>query len=74
MTSHPAWLLIVAGVVIAGIGLLWLFGASIPWLGRLPGDLVIERENFRISIPITTSIVLSIFLSAILWLVRFFSR
>ena len=50
-------------------GLLW------PWLGRLglgrlPGDIVIERENFRLYLPITTSILISIVLSLILWLLN----
>jgi hypothetical protein len=74
MNSHPAWLLIATGAVIAAIGLLWLFAASIPWLGRLPGDLVIERENVRVHFPLATCILISVALSAILWLVRSFSR
>ena len=45
--QHPGWTLVVIGVVIAGIGLVWLLTPSIPWLGRLPGDIVIERENSR---------------------------
>ena len=58
--------LIVLGVVLILAGLLW------PWLGklglgRLPGDIVIERENFRLYLPITTSILISIVLSLILW-------
>ena len=61
--------LIVLGVVLIVAGLLW------PWLGRLglgrlPGDIVIERENFRLYLPITTSIVVSIVLSVILWLLN----
>jgi hypothetical protein len=61
--------LIILGVVLLLAGLLW------PWLarlglGRLPGDIVIERENFRMYFPITTSIVISIVLSLILWLLN----
>ena len=61
--------LIVLGVVLIVAGLLW------PWLsrlglGRLPGDIVIERENFRLYLPITTSILISIVLSVILWLLN----
>ena len=57
--------LIILGVVLIVAGLLW------PWLtrlglGRLPGDVVIERENFRLYIPITTSILISLLLSLIL--------
>jgi hypothetical protein len=58
--------LIILGVVLILAGLLW------PWLGklglgRLPGDIVIERENFRLYLPITTSILISVILSLILW-------
>jgi hypothetical protein len=61
--------LIVVGLSIIAMGLLW------PWLtriglGRLPGDIVIERENFRLYVPITTGILISIVLSAILWLIN----
>ena len=61
--------LIILGVVLIVAGLLW------PWLGRLglgrlPGDIVIERENFRLYLPITTSILVSIVLSLILWLLN----
>jgi Protein of unknown function (DUF2905) len=61
--------LIILGVVLVVVGLLW------PWLsrlglGRLPGDIVIERENFRLYIPITTSILISLVLSLILWLLN----
>ncbi len=55
--QNPAWLLIITGVLIALIGLGWLLSPSIPWLGRLPGDVVVERENFRFYFPITTCIV-----------------
>jgi hypothetical protein len=51
------------------LGLLW------PWLarwglGRLPGDIVIERDGFRLYIPITTSIIVSVVLSLIIWFIR----
>ena len=68
------WMLIVAGLVIAGIGLVWLVAPSIPWLGRLPGDIVIESQRSRFYFPITTCILVSFALSGILWLVRFLNR
>ena len=74
MMQHPAWSLVIFGVLIAGIGLVWLFAPSIPWLGKLPGDIMIERENFRFYLPITTCILLSLLLTGIIWLVRYFSR
>ncbi|WP_018954884.1 DUF2905 domain-containing protein [Thioalkalivibrio sulfidiphilus] len=62
-------ILITLGIVLVVIGLLW------PWisklgLGRLPGDIVIERENFRFYFPVTTMILISIVLTVILWLFR----
>jgi hypothetical protein len=71
---HPGWTLIVIGVLITGIGLIWLLGPSIPWLGKLPGDIRIEGENTNIYIPITTCILLSLLLTGIMWLVRYFAR
>ena len=74
MTQNPASLLIVAGLVIVGIGVVWLLAPSIPWLGKLPGDIQIERENFRFYFPVATCIVISVLLTGIIWLIRFFSR
>jgi hypothetical protein len=61
--------LIILGVVLVVMGILW------PWvtrlgLGRLPGDIVIERENFRLYIPVATSVIISVVLSVILWLLN----
>ena len=71
---HPAWVLIVVGVVTVVIGMAWLFAASIPGLGKLPGDIVIERDDFRFYFPLATCIVLGLPLTGILWLVRYLSR
>src|SRR5262249_30846957 len=53
MTEHAPleWTLLVLGLVIAGIGLVWILAPSIPWLGRLPGDIRIERGNFHYDRP-----------------------
>jgi uncharacterized membrane protein YkgB len=72
--QQPAWALIVLGAVIMLVGLVWLLAPQMPWLGRLPGDIVVERKNFRFSFPIVTCIVLSVVLTAIMWLVRYFGR
>ena len=58
------------GGAILVIGALLTFGPRLPWLGRLPGDIVIERENFRFYFPIATSIVVSILLSLLAMLFR----
>lgn len=71
---HPGWVLIIAGLLLAGAGALILLSPSIPWLGRMPGDVVIERDHFRFYFPLATSVLLSLLLTGILWLVRFFSR
>jgi hypothetical protein len=60
-------LLVVAGLLIAAVGLLWL--SKLPF-GRLPGDIVIDRPGLKIFAPFTTMIVLSLVLSLILWLWR----
>jgi hypothetical protein len=74
MMQHPGWLLIIIGLLIAGIGLIWLIAPPISWLGKLPGDISVERENFRFYFPIVTCIVISVVLTGIMWLVRFLSR
>lgn len=61
------------GVVLVIIGLVLHFaGNSLNWLGRLPGDIRIEKENHRIYIPITTMILISIVLTLIINLIRKF--
>jgi hypothetical protein len=72
--QHPGWVLLVVGLVIAGIGVVWLLAPYIPWLGKLPGDIAVERGNFRFFFPIVTCIVISVLLTGIVWLVRYFSR
>lgn len=61
--------LIVAGLVILAVGLLWPWLGKLP-LGRLPGDLVIDRPGFRLFVPFTTMIVVSLLLSLLFWLFR----
>ena len=74
LSQHPAWLLIAFGLLIVGIGVAWLLAPSISWLGKLPGDISIERDNFRFYFPLATCILLSLLLTGIMWLVRFLSR
>ncbi len=63
-------ILIIIGVVLIAFGLAWLAGERLA-IGRLPGDIVIEREGMRIYIPLMTSLIISVVLSLILW---FFGR
>ena len=67
-------LLIVLGVVLAGVGLLLTFFDKIPFLGKLPGDIHVKRENFQFYFPVTTSIVISLLLSVVLWLFSHFGK
>jgi len=68
------WILVIGGLVVAGIGLIWVFAPTLPKLGRLPGDIVIERGNSRFYFPIVTCIVISVVLSLVTWLVRNLKR
>ena len=63
-------LLLVAGAVLAAVGLLLVVAERFPGLriGRLPGDLSVERERFRLYFPLGTSILLSVVLTLIFWL------
>jgi hypothetical protein len=61
--------LILLGLIIAAIGGLLLFSEKIPWIGRLPGDIMIQRRNFTFYFPLVTSIVLSVVLTLIFWLI-----
>ena len=59
--------LILAGALIVAVGLALYWGRHIPFLGKLPGDIRIERPGFRLYAPLTTSILLSLLLSALLY-------
>ena len=56
----------IAGLMLAAAGLLLTFGPKIPLLGKLPGDIVVRRENFTFYVPLMTCIVLSVILSLLL--------
>lgn len=64
-------ILIAVGLImlVAGI-VLWLFGDKLSFLGRLPGDIRVEKENVRFYFPITNMILLSAIISLILWIIR----
>jgi Zn-dependent protease with chaperone function len=64
MTELGRWL-ISTGVVLIVIGLIVLAAGRLPWLGRLPGDILIERDNLTIFIPLGTMLVVSLVLTVI---------
>lgn len=72
--DHPGWMLVGLGLLLALAGLIWVAMSSVPWLGRLPGDIVIEREHFRFYFPLATSLLLSLLLTGLMWLLRQLSR
>jgi Protein of unknown function (DUF2905). len=61
--------LILLGAVLIAVGLILLFFQKVPFLGKLPGDILIKRENFTFSFPLATSIVLSLLISLIFYLI-----
>ncbi len=60
---------IVIGLLIAAIGVAWPWLSKLP-IGRLPGDIIVDRPGFKFFFPITTMIIVSIVLSLLLWLFR----
>jgi hypothetical protein len=63
-------ILISLGLLLVLLGVMFLFGGKLPWLGHLPGDISIQRERFTFYFPLTTCIVISL----IIWLVQYFFR
>jgi len=63
-------MLILLGVLIIVIGFLLLVGEKIPWIGKLPGDIIIRKEKFSFYFPITTCIIISIILTLLFTLLR----
>lgn len=62
--------LIISGMVLVVVGLLISLAPRLPWLGRLPGDILIKKESFSFYMPLTTSLLLSVVVSLLLWLFR----
>ncbi len=62
--------LLIVGIVIAAVGLALIFAGKIPWIGRLPGDFFWKGKNVSFYFPLTTSILISIILTLILWFIN----
>lgn len=67
-------LIILFGVILIIVGVVVLFFDRIPLIGKLPGDIHIRRGNFNLYFPVMTSILLSVILTLVLWLVNNFTR
>lgn len=71
MNAETGKYIIAAGVLIIVTGIIvYFFHDRLNWIGRLPGDIRIEKENFRFYFPVTTMIIASIVISFILWLIK----
>ena len=68
--SRFGWGLVILGLILAGIGLIWVFFPNFPKLGRLPGDIVIEGKSSRVYLPVVTCLLISVVLSLFLWIIR----
>ena len=64
----------IAGILLAAVGLLLMLAPRLPYLGRLPGDLVWNRGNVRVYFPITTCILLSLIATLVLTLIDHLRR
>ncbi|OGG00756.1 MAG: hypothetical protein A3F83_01875 [Candidatus Glassbacteria bacterium RIFCSPLOWO2_12_FULL_58_11] len=62
--------LLIFGLVLAGVGLLLILGPKIPWLGHLPGDIVIKRDNFTFYFPLATCLLISVLLTLLFKIFR----
>ena len=70
MSSELGKTLIVAGILLVAIGLLLTFGGKLNFIGKLPGDIRIQRENFSFFFPLGTCLLASLLLSLIIWLFK----
>lgn len=70
MMSDLGKSLIILGLVIVAIGAVLMLSGKLPWLGKLPGDIYIKKENFAFAFPLTTCIIISAVISFVFWLLR----
>jgi len=68
MMEDVGKLFLVIGLLFVIIGIVWTFGGKYLGFGKLPGDIAVEKENFRFYFPLASSIILSIILSLLLWI------
>ena len=71
MNNYFAKLLIAVGIIAVIVGVLMLLNIKVPF-GKLPGDIVIKKENFTFTFPIVTCIIASIVLSFVMWIISKF--
>jgi len=66
--QHIGKMLLLLGIILAAIGGLMLIAGRISWIGRLPGDILIQKKTFTFYFPLATSILVSIVLTLLFWL------
>jgi hypothetical protein len=74
MNEQIGRVILLAGLVLVVVGLIVTFVDRIPLLGKLPGDVHLRRGNFHVYFPVATSIVLSVLLTLLFWIVSRFAR
>jgi hypothetical protein len=68
--ASMGWALVGLGAVIVIVGLIWLLAPSVPWLGKLLGDIRVQRDGFSFYFPVVTCLALSVILGALLTLIN----
>jgi ABC-type Fe3+-siderophore transport system permease subunit len=66
--QHIGKMLLLIGIIVAAIGGLVIIAGRISWIGRLPGDILIQKKNFTFYFPLATSILISIVLTLLFWI------
>ncbi|PIU41970.1 MAG: DUF2905 domain-containing protein [Candidatus Omnitrophica bacterium CG07_land_8_20_14_0_80_42_15] len=61
---------ILFGMILVVIGIIFVLGVKIPWVGKLPGDIYVQKKNFTFYFPLATSIIVSIIFTLILFLIN----
>ena len=67
MAGDIGKIIIFIGLLLVVIGFVWMVGNKLPFIGKLPGDIAIEKKNYSFYFPVTTCIIISIILSFLLW-------
>lgn len=71
MNQQTGKYILIAGLCIVGVGVvIYFFHDYLKWIGRLPGDLRVEKENFRFYFPITTMIIFSVILTVVISIIK----
>ena len=68
--NDMARMLIIGGLALAAVGIVLLMAGKIPGVGKLPGDILIKKENFTFYFPLTTCILLSFIITAVMYFIQ----